>query len=148
MTSYFLDVNTWLALAWEGHVHHRTAASWFRGIARPSRFLFSRYSQLGLLRLTTNTQVMGGSVLNLKGAFAVYDEFLSDPRVVLREEPDGLEPSMRALAGRYARRAVTKVIGDLYLMAFAVTAEATLVTFDKALARALRTRRSPVVLLG
>lgn len=147
MTSYFPDVNTWLALAWGGHVHHGAAAAWFEGVAEPSRFLFSRYSQLGLLRVVTNTQVMGDSVIGVQDAFALYDGLLEDPRIELLPEPPGLDRLMRTISRPFAR-AATKVIGDLYLMAFAAASEATMVTFDKAMARALRRRQGSVLLLS
>ena len=147
MTSYFPDVNTWLALAWEGHGHHRAASGWFESVDEPCRLIFSRYSQLGLLRLVTNAQVMGGSVVSLEDAFAIYDRLLEDPRIELKEEPRGFEGLMRKASRPMARQAATKAIGDLYLIAFAVAAEATLVTFDKAMARALRKFQSPALLL-
>ena len=28
-TSFFPDINVWVALTYEGHVHHATAAAWF-----------------------------------------------------------------------------------------------------------------------
>jgi toxin-antitoxin system PIN domain toxin len=147
MTSYFPDVNAWLALAWEGHVHHRAAAAWFDGVPEQSRLIFSRYSQLGLLRLVTNAQVMGDSVVSLQDAFALYDRLLEDPRIDLNAEPQGLDQLMRAAARPFARHRATKAVGDLYLIAFAVAAQATMVTFDKAMARALRVQQSPVLLL-
>jgi toxin-antitoxin system PIN domain toxin len=148
MTSYFPDVNTWLALSWEGHVHHAVAATWFEGVSEPSRFLFSRYSQLGLLRLVTNAQVMGDSVVSLEHAFGLYDRLLQDSRIRLYAEPHSLDQVMRASARPFSRQSATKVIGDLYLTAFAVAAQATIVTFDKAMARALRARKDPVLLLS
>jgi toxin-antitoxin system PIN domain toxin len=148
MTSFFPDVNTWLALVWEGHAHNRAAAAWFESVPEPSRFLFCRYSQLGLLRLVTNAQVMGVSVLNLQDAFALYDRLLEDPRIELNAEPEGLDRLMRTASRPFARQIATKAIGDLYLMGFAIAAEATMVTFDKAMARALGTQQSPVLLLS
>lgn len=147
MTSYFPDVNTWLALAWDGHVHHQEAANWFGGVLEPSRLIFSRYSQLGFLRLMTNAKVMGDSVVSLEDAFAAYDCFLDDPRIELGREPHGVDRLFREFSGPIAPQPATKAIGDLYLMAFAVATGATLVTFDKAMARALRARRASALLL-
>lgn len=148
MVSYFPDVNTWLALVWEGHVNHRVAIGWFDGAADTSRFIFSRYSQLGLLRLITNSQVMGDSVVSLGGAFALYDSLMEDARIQLAPEPQDVDRLMRAVSRPVARRPATKAIGDLYLIAFALAAHATLVTFDKAMARAIRAQQAPVVLLS
>jgi uncharacterized protein len=147
MTSYFPDVNTWLALAWDGHVHHPQAALWFAQLPDRCRILFSRYSQLGLLRLVTNAQVMGESVIAIADAFALYDELLEDSRIELAAEPAGVERLMRSAARPLARQPATKALGDLYLIAFAAAAQATMVTFDKAMARTLRRRDVPVLLL-
>jgi toxin-antitoxin system PIN domain toxin len=148
MTSYFPDVNTWLALTWEGHVHHPAAKAWFESVPDPSRFVFSRYSQLGLLRLVTNAQVMGDSVFNLQDAFALYDRLLEDPRIALNAEPRRLDELMRGAARPFARQPATKAVGDLYLIAFAAAAQATMVTFDRVMARVLRARQNPVLLLS
>jgi hypothetical protein len=32
-TSLFPDINVWVALTYEGHAHHRTAAMWFETLA-------------------------------------------------------------------------------------------------------------------
>ena len=48
----------WIALAAEGHVHHVPARDWFA--AQPAASVaFCRITQMGLLRLLTNSQVMG-----------------------------------------------------------------------------------------
>lgn len=148
MTSYFPDVNTWLALAWDGHVHHPAATAWFNDLPEACRLVFSRYTQLGLLRLVTNTQVMGDSIVSLEDAFALYDRLLEDSRIQISPEPQSVDRLMRAASRPFARQSATKIIGDLYLIAFAVAAEATMVTFDKAMARVLRLQQSPVLLLS
>ncbi len=148
MTSYFPDVNAWLALVCDGHSHHESAVAWFESVAESSRFIFCRYSQLGLLRLVTNAQVMGASVLNLQDAFALYDRLLEDSRIQLSSEPRGLDGLMRDASRPFARQPATKAIGDLYLISFAMAVEATLVTFDKAMARATRMQHFPVLLLS
>ncbi|HEY7337791.1 MAG TPA: TA system VapC family ribonuclease toxin [Bryobacteraceae bacterium] len=148
MTLYFPDVNVWLALTWEGHIHHQSAVAWFERLAEPFRLVFSRYSQLGLLRLATNAQVMGDSVLGIEDAFAMYDRLLEDSRIEVSAEPQGIDRLMRGASRPLARQAATKAIGDLYLIAFAVALPATMVTFDKAMARTLRLRQSPVSLLS
>jgi toxin-antitoxin system PIN domain toxin len=148
MISYSPDINTWLALTWEGHVHHSVALAWSESIPAKSRLLFSRYSQLGLLRLVTNSQVMGGSVISLGAAFALYDSLIEDPRIELAADPPGLDQVMRAYSRRpLSRQSATKAIGDLYLTAFGVAAASTTVTFDKAMARVLQAEQAPVILL-
>jgi uncharacterized protein len=148
MISYCPDINTWLALAWEGHVHHSVALAWSESIPATSHLIFSRYSQLGLLRLVTNSQVMGDSVISLAGAFALYDSLIEDPRIELAPEPQGLDRVVRSYSRPISRRSATKAIGDLYLIAFAVAASSTMVTFDKAMARVLQAQQAPVILLS
>ena len=94
MTSYFPDVNTCLALAWDGHVHHPTAIAWFNGLPEACRRVFSRYTQLGLLRLVTNTQVMGDSIVSLQDAFALYDRLLEHSRIEMNLEPQSVDRLM------------------------------------------------------
>lgn len=43
------------------------------------KLLFSRYTPIGLLRLLTNTSVMGDQTLTLRKAWNVYDRWLEDP---------------------------------------------------------------------
>jgi predicted nucleic acid-binding protein len=51
------DVNIWIALAAEGHVHHVPAREF---TSQPDGSVaFCRITQMGLLRLLTNSNVMG-----------------------------------------------------------------------------------------
>ena len=59
-SSLFPDVNVWLALTHRRHIHHQIAADWFR--ERDEAMYFCRFTQLALLRLLTNEQVMGTDV--------------------------------------------------------------------------------------
>ena len=78
---------------------------------------------------------------------ALCDDLIRDPRIQLVPEPPDLDRLMRAVSRPFIRQSATKAIGDLYLIAFAMAANATLVTFDKAMARALQAQQAPVVLL-
>jgi predicted nucleic acid-binding protein len=55
--NYLPDVNLWIALAAERHVHHGTAGNWFDTV-RGEGIAFCRITQLGFLRLVTNRHVM------------------------------------------------------------------------------------------
>ena len=94
---------------------------------------FCRLTQLGLLRLLTNEQVMAEDLLTQRKAWEAYHRWLDDERVSFHEEPDSarLESAFEELSTR-SRRA-TKLWTDAYLAAFARTAGLTLVTFDQAL---------------
>jgi predicted nucleic acid-binding protein len=76
---------------------------------------------------------MGPDVRSLKGAWEVWDRIALDERIGFAREPDDLDGTFRKHS-----RSVTispKVWADAYLLAFAETANLTLVTFDRALAR-------------
>jgi toxin-antitoxin system PIN domain toxin len=138
MTSYCPDVNVWVALSDEPHPHNRSAWHWLNTLPRDSRILFARYSNLGLLRLLTNPSVMGNKPLSLAAAWKVYDDWLADPRVGMYPEPDAAEPIFRGLTMGREKSLSTHDVGDCYLLAFAMGAEATLVTFDRALVKLAR----------
>lgn len=137
----FPDINVWVALTYAGHVHHDVASDWCASLDPDVRFHFCRFTQLGLLRLLTAEAVMGDEVLNQPEAWAVYDRWLEDGRVTFLEEPPGVERRFRALTR--LKSASPKVWADAYLIAFAETAQLTVVTFD----RAFRGKTKPLILL-
>jgi toxin-antitoxin system PIN domain toxin len=142
-TSYlFPDINVWVALSYGAHVHHDIARDWSTTLPSDARFCFCRFTQLGLLRLLTADAVMGDEVLTQREAWSVYDRWRHDERVTLIDEPPGLERRFRALAD--SALATPKAWADAYLIAFAETAQVSLVTFDKA----FRRRTKAVLLLG
>jgi hypothetical protein len=133
MTLLFSDLNVWLALSVSGHPHNGVAISWLQQLPNDSTLIFSRYTQLGLLRLLTNTAVMGDETLTLRKAWAVYDRWLQDPRVEFYPEPRNVDAGFRLATGPFASKAATKWVGDCWLLAFAKASQARLVTFDRAL---------------
>jgi toxin-antitoxin system PIN domain toxin len=133
MISFFPDLNVWLALSVAGHSHSPEAWNWLALLPDDVRLIFSRYTQVGLLRLLTNQAAMGKQTLTLGQAWSVYDRWLSDPRVEFYPEPRSLDAAFRQATARFARRPASKWVGDCYLLAYAAESDATLVTFDKAL---------------
>lgn len=75
MTLFFPDLNVWLALSVAGHVHNSAAWEWQSRQPADRKLIFSRYTQLGLLRLLTSAAVMGDATLTLRKAWAVYDRW-------------------------------------------------------------------------
>ena len=146
MTLLCIDVNVWLALSDVTHTHHLTAWAWLNGQPDDARLIFSRYTQIGLLRLLTNTAVMGNQTLTLRQAWAVYDRWLDDPRVEFYPEPRDVEAGFRQATQPFAARQASKWVGDCWLIAFAGGARAQLVTFDQALYRAARKLGNSAVL--
>src|ERR1700722_11636314 len=69
MTSFFPDVNVWIALSVIHHSHNSAAWQWLGHLPRETSLIFSRYTQVGLLRLLTNQAAMGEETLksNVRG---------------------------------------------------------------------------------
>lgn len=122
------DINVWVALVFDGHVHHRAAAAWFESAAEGSA-AFCRVTQMGLLRLITSRKVMGEAVQSQRQAWAVYDALASDERVTWLAEPRGLEARWRRYAA--STLSATESWTDAYLAAFAAAHGLRLVTFDQ-----------------
>lgn len=133
----FPDVNVWIALTFEGHVHHAVAKHWFEALDRAARLCFCRFSQLSLLRLLTTEALMGkAAVMSQVEAWETYDRWLEDGRVSLLNEPPGLELSFRSLS--QLRQPAAKDWADSYLTAFASVSGLKLVTFDHGFAGRIR----------
>ncbi|MBZ5724910.1 MAG: PIN domain-containing protein [Acidobacteriia bacterium] len=126
----FPDVNVWLALAAPEHVHAALARRWWE--RETGRIAFSRISQVGFLRLMTTAAAMGGKPLTMTAAWRVHDRFYEDDRVEFVTEPAQVETHFRQHAA--GRTASPKLWADAWLLAFARSAEGTLITFDRALA--------------
>lgn len=127
------DTNVWLALSLSKHTHHASTRSWLETESEVDGLCFCRSTQQSFLRLLTTAGVMsvyGNAPLTNKEAWAAYDSFAADDRVVLQAEPPGLNPLWKKLAARGTRS--PKLWMDGYLAAFAMTVGAQLVTIDKA----------------
>ncbi|PYT70053.1 MAG: VapC toxin family PIN domain ribonuclease [Acidobacteria bacterium] len=127
----FPDINVWVALSYDRHVHHMAALRWFEGLAPTSRLFFCRLTQLGLLRLLSAPAVMGpDQAKSQQEAWKAYDHWLEDQRVDFLDEPSELEIAFRSLTR--SAQASPKHWADSYLAAFAQASRLTLVTFDRA----------------
>jgi toxin-antitoxin system PIN domain toxin len=129
---YLPDINVWLAVTFEVHRHHGPAKNWFEAIQDKS-IVFCRLTQLGLLCLSTNTTVFAEDALTLDNAWNCYDRFLEDSRIGFILEPLGLDHFFRLFTSDSLYS--PKVWNDAYLAAFAVAANAQLVSFDRAFQR-------------
>ena len=142
MTLFFPDLNVWLALSDPAHVHSPGAWNWInhesRDLSTGARLIFSRYTNVGLLRLLTNAAVMGPQIMTLRQAWRVYDTWRADPRVDFYPEPSGMDIAFRAATRPFEDQPSSKWVGDCYLIAYAKECRATLATFDKALLAAAR----------
>ncbi len=148
MTSFFPDVNVWIALSVIGHSHNPAAWGWLDHVPGGAPLIFSRYTQVGLLRLLTNQAAMGEETLTVDRAWNVYEGWLDDPRVELHSEPRSVDTAFRQATAPFAGQRTSKWIGDCYLLAFAKEIGATLVTFDKALMTLARKQHCAVIIPG
>jgi hypothetical protein len=131
MTSLsFPDVNVWMALILEHHVHRPVARAWWQSSDVP--IALTRFTQLSILRLLTTHAAMGGKPLSMDDAWCVYDRLFEDDRVAFVPEPVSVDTSFRQCAA--GRTASPKLWADAWLLAVAHAAGGKLVTFDRALA--------------
>jgi len=122
------DVNLLLAFCYDRHEHHPAALQWLDGQAEAS-VAICRVTQLGLLRLLTNSSVMAENVCTLEQAWVVYEDILSDERFIFVSEPDGLEHVFREYTSM--GQVSPKRWQDAYLAAFARASKINMVTFDR-----------------
>jgi predicted nucleic acid-binding protein len=127
-------------------MHSGAAWAWFSR-QRDSRFFFCRFTQLGLLRLLATSAVMGEDVRTIGQAWKVYDRWLEDSRVEIRQEAFELDAAFRAATHSVSRLSSPKALGDCYLLAASQVTDATLVTFDRGLASVCQKARQRVTLL-
>ncbi|MBV8845839.1 MAG: hypothetical protein JO307_23770, partial [Bryobacterales bacterium] len=138
-------LNVWLALSVAGHSHNSEAWRWFDFVAGDVRLVFCRYTQIGFLRLLTNSAVMGKETLTLQKAWTIYENWLQDTRVDYYPEPRGMDLAFREATAPFAAQTASKWIGDCYLLAYAKQSDATLVTFDRALLRLAKQQGYPAI---
>lgn len=136
----------WLALSWANHVHSGVCWTWFAR-RTDDRFLFCRFTQIGLMRLLATSAIMGDHVCTIGGAWDVFDRWLEDPRIGIRQEPFEFDEAFRDATRSFLRLSSPKALGDCYLLAASKAMGATLVTFDRGLASACRKTRQAVALL-
>ena len=126
----FPDVNVWLALATPEHVHAAAGRRWWD--EETGRIAFSRFTQLGFLRLMTTAAAMDGKPLSMTEAWNVHDRLFEDDRVVYVTEPQDVETHFREYTA--AKTASPKVWADAWLLAVSRASGGILITFDRALA--------------
>jgi predicted nucleic acid-binding protein len=127
-------------------MHSDAAWAWF-SLQEDNRFFFCRFTQLGLLRLLATSAVMGEDVRTIGEAWKVYDRWLKDSRVGIRQETFDLDVAFRSATRSVSRLSSPKALGDCYLLAVCQVTDATLVTLDRGLASTCEKARQRVVLL-
>jgi toxin-antitoxin system PIN domain toxin len=133
MTSLvFPDINVWLALVFDRHLHSAAAQRWYDSLDPSTSFVFCRHTQLGLLRLLSTEPAMGDDVMTQRQCWQVYDRWFESGQAILFDESKRIEARLRARTSEPI--VAPKLWADAYLAAFAEAAGLTLVTFDRALA--------------
>ncbi|MGQ0510099.1 MAG: TA system VapC family ribonuclease toxin [Betaproteobacteria bacterium] len=128
------DLNVWIALSVDNHVHHdRARRYWREEGAQVPKICFCRQTVLGFLRLLTQPKLMGAATCSPAQAAARYEALRALPEVALAPEPAGCEAAFLG----YARTPgfPARLWSDAYLAAFARSAHLRLVTFDADFAR-------------
>ncbi|MDQ2842118.1 MAG: PIN domain-containing protein [Acidobacteriota bacterium] len=128
-TIFLPDVNIWLALASQRHVHAPVCGAWLNSI-QAGEVVFCRVTQMGLLRLLTHQSVMGSDVLSSREAWRIYRTMLADERIQFALEPFTLEQEWLKITMQ--DRPTPKIWTDAYLIAFARCTGMRLVTLDRA----------------
>ena len=103
----------------------RAAWAWF-SLETDGHFFFCPLTQVGLLRLLATSAVMGEDVPAIGQAWKVYDRWLEDSRISVRQELSGIDAAFRAASRPVSRSSSPKALGDCYLLAVAQVANATL----------------------
>ena len=120
------DINIWIALAAEGHIHHAPTRDWFT--AQPDASVaFCRITQMGLLSLLTNPY-NGTHSEDYPPGMETFGQLRADRRLVFATEPDHIESAWRQLMTETGIGPSSWT--DAYLAAFAKARSYSLVTFD------------------
>jgi uncharacterized protein len=120
------DVNLWLALVDQRHVHHHQAKVYW-GQQSASQIAFCRLTMLGFLRLCTNANAVANPKTNVE-AWAIYRQLTALPIVRFLADPPDMDVHFLAFSTQssFSHRLWT----DAYLAAFALAGGSRLVSFD------------------
>ena len=113
------------------HVHSAAAVRWLAGLAERSAVAICRVSQMGVLRILTNSSAMKDDVKSAAEFWAGRDRLIDDERFALVGEPAGLQDAWRTLYAALPKGKSAET--DCYLAAFAIAGGHSLVSFDRGL---------------
>ncbi len=133
MAASLVDVNVWMALYVDSHVHHGLCHQWYATVgAREAAFC--RITQVGFLRHLTTPAIMNGKPLSQRAAWIACESIMALPEVVFLREPEALfDQTWKRLTS--SPLPSNKLWTDAYLTTFARLHQLTLVTLDRALAK-------------
>lgn len=120
------DVNVWLALADENHLHHPRALAYWQEGSAPA-MAFCRVTMLGFLRLSTHPKVLSRP-LTADEAWDLYQRYRIEAKVGLIEDCPEIDTQFMALS-RHADFP-HHLWTDSYLAAFARFHGCRIISFD------------------
>lgn len=131
--AYLLDVNMLVALMNPNHTHSAKAAAWVNSQLDADSLLICRVSQMGALRILTNSTVMKLDVQTPAAFWVSWARLMSDIRFKMIQEPAGFEVVWQDVSCRLppGQRADT----DVYFAALAEAGNWRMATFDKGFKR-------------
>jgi len=130
--SYLADVNVWIALAAEQHVHHLAMVPEYRG---GESCVLPRYTN-GLSAALDEQACDAREHHESKTSMEIYRVLRADRRIGYLAEPVEFPELWHSYFANFASRVISpNVWTDAYLCAFAHVARLTLVTFDAKIAK-------------
>lgn len=126
-----IDANVWVALAFSTHPHHAIASREFAAADSANPMVFCRATQQAFLRHVTSPNLQKtyrSGVITNAAAWQKWEQLLSLPQILWRDEPAGIEPQWRTLGCLPSPS--PKVWMDAYLAAFAISGGLRFVTLD------------------
>ncbi len=126
------DINLWIALSSQGHVHHERARNYFEGETN-GKLAFCKVTALGFHRILCQREAMGDEVRTPAEAWAAYQKWRSQEEVAFIGEPGEVEKLLDTWVAQNI--VTTRGWTDAFLAAVAIGLSARLVTFDKGFTR-------------
>ena len=97
--------------------------------------------------MLTTKAVMGSDCLTVQKAWDIFDRWMEDPKVELRQDSPDADDLFRRATVPFAQRAAPKALADCYLLGLAQACGSQLVTLDAGLADLAEKSHYPVVFL-
>lgn len=127
--AWLIDVNVLLAILHARHRHSVSALRWLEEQSAPGSVSICRVVQMGALRILTRQAIMKEDTPSAAQCWAGWDQLMTDERFSMMAEPTSLETAWREVTSAFSVGQCTET--DAYLAAFALSADLTLVTFDR-----------------
>lgn len=121
-----LDVNTLVALAWDSHVHHAVARSWFAEHHRGG-WATCPVTESGFVRVSSNARILPSPISVADARRVLLALRAVDGHRFLHDDVSMVDPDLPAIVGH---RQVT----DAHLLTLARRHGVPLVTFDAGVA--------------